>query len=140
MDRTGTAQGERSADEAPSVRVPLSAGEFVDRLAIVELKAQRLPGENRERAAALVADWQHLVAQLPAGVVDSEPADELRAVHATLWDAENEIRAAIDVGDDGPIAAVARRIAATNELRAEIKRRIDDLAGSEATDWKFYGG
>jgi hypothetical protein len=60
-------------------------------------------------------------------------------VNESLWQIEDDIRAADARGDFGPaFVELARSVYRTNDRRAELKRRINALLGSAMRDEKQY--
>jgi hypothetical protein len=112
-----------------------------DKLAILEIKSERLTGEGA------LANVRAERAQL-AGVADpvaagNEALAELRAglkrVNETLWEIEDEIRACEARKDFGErFIALARSVYITNDERGRIKRDINTLLGSELFEEKQY--
>ena len=125
-----------------TVQVPVSVGELLDKLTILAIKLERIddPAKRlniaRERDAleAVVAAQRLRGAD---GVAELE--QELRGVNEQLWDIEDQIREheRQQRFDDGFIA-LARAVYRTNDRRAELKRRINALSGSELTEEKSY--
>lgn len=118
--------------------VPVSWGELIDKLTILELKHARLAdaaaranvARERGRLAAIAAPVLAQVAPLVA---------ELRAINAELWEVEDAIRAEDAAGRFGDrFVALARAVYRRNDERARVKRRIDDLLGSELVEEKSY--
>lgn len=128
-----------SDDATLELVVPASAGEIIDRLTILELKACRLPEPARTSAAAALERWLTLARPVTDNADVNELVDGLRSVNGRLWTAEVEIRSCISVGSDADVARVARVIVAHNERRAWLKAEIDRRCSSRAVDWKFYG-
>ena len=121
--------------------VPVSVGELIDKLTILDIKAERitdpakLANVRRERQA-LEAAW---VASSYAGLDVSEERAALRAVNETLWQIEDEIRAHERAQSfDKAFIALARRVYQTNDRRAEIKRRLNERTGSALLEEKSY--
>ena len=74
------------------VAIPVSIGELVDKIAILEIKASRFEGE----ALSNVSHELRLLEQaLQAGdaVVSSDDLEALRAINRQLWSIEDDIRA-----------------------------------------------
>ena len=64
---------------------------------------------------------------------------ELRSVNEALWDVEDAIREREHADDFGPeFVRLARSVYRTNDLRAELKRRINVLLGSAILEEKSY--
>lgn len=119
-----------------TVSIPVSFGEFFDRLSILELKADRIQSDaKRARAQAQLAGLLALP-DAPSEQPVTEEVTALRRINARLWDAENEIRACAD-----PVrfAAMAQDIQTWNRDRAQIKARIDDRLGCVICEVKDYG-
>jgi hypothetical protein len=122
-------------------RVPVSWGELFDKLAILEIKCERItdaPRVNnvRKERAAL----QRVVDRLdkpPRGLKALRAA--LRGINAELWRIEDDIRAK-EAGQafDAEFVALARAVYRTNDERARIKREINLLLASELIEEKQY--
>jgi hypothetical protein len=125
-----------------SVRVTLevSVGELVDRISILELKHARLPeparsAVARDLAAARTTLTRHCV-------IDdrlTSTAAALSAVNRELWDTEECLRACERNSDfDARFVSLARSVYLCNDRRAALKRRIDELSGSELSEHKSH--
>lgn len=118
--------------------LPVGWGDFLDRLTIQELKAERLPdGESRDAAARQLARM-HAILDEHGGIANRLRASlaELRAVNASLWVTESAVRQARlaldEYGRDKDIfrfCELARNILAGNERRAALKNAIDNAMG-----------
>ena len=119
---------------------PISWGELVDKITILELKAERIAAQpalaNVQRELAL------LIALEPKP--DARLAElraDLKAVNAHLWDIEDAIREQERAGDFGPaFVELARSVYRENDTRAAIKRAISLALGSELIEEKSYAG
>jgi hypothetical protein len=124
-------------------RVPVSWGELIDKITILEIKIERLPAPAaRENVAHELTLLRAVVAEQvepPSGLTGLR--GELAAVNRRLWDIENEIRRkeAAQSFDAGFIE-LARAIYRTNDERSRIKRAINQLLGSELIEEKQYVG
>jgi len=120
--------------------VPISWGELIDKITILEIKAEKLSSESAR------ANVQRELAQLTtiASAIDKKPglADlqrELKRVNEALWRIEDDIREkeAQKSVDDGFIA-LARSVYRSNDERGRLKREINRVLGSEITEEKQY--
>jgi hypothetical protein len=119
-------------------RVPVSWGELIDKITILEIKAERL------RAPAARANVAHeltlLRAELtkpPAGLAALR--EELAAVNRRLWDIEDDIRRKeASQAFDAEFIALARAVYHSNDDRSRIKRAINELLGSGIIEEKQY--
>ena len=129
-----------SEAQAGVVHVPVSVGELVDKITILRIKVARFTSEAKRRNVA-----RELVAlELEAAKVDcrslfSLEERELERVNTALWDVEEDLRIHEARGDFGAsFIALARSVYVTNDERARIKARINDLAGSLYREEKSY--
>lgn len=120
------------------ILAPISAGELVDKITILEVKAERIAPEKRPNVLHELGLLCEIAArELPPGL-DALTA-ELRAVNAALWDVEDGKRDHERRADFGPaFIALARRVYRDNDRRAALKRAINDAAGSEIVEEKSY--
>jgi predicted nucleic acid-binding Zn-ribbon protein len=128
-----------AAVQMPMVEV--SWGELVDKLTILEIKAQRLTAPTavanvRKELAALQSVLQRL--QPRPAELDALKA-QLKSVNQSLWDVEDQIRAkeAAQSFDRGFIE-LARAVYFNNDQRARLKREINVLLKSELVEEKQY--
>lgn len=64
---------------------------------------------------------------------------ELQQVNEALWDIEDEIREKERRQEfDQQFIQLARRVYRTNDRRAEIKRRVNEVTGSALVEEKSY--
>ena len=119
---------------------PISWGELIDKLTILELKAARL---SDPAALANVRRELAALAPLEAAAKDARlPAlrAALAEVNAGLWDIEDRIRekeAAADFG--AAFVELARSVYRQNDRRAALKREISLALGSDLIEEKSYG-
>lgn len=123
------------------IRVPVSAGELLDKIAILRIKAERIADPAR---LANVRRELAALEEVAAEAIPPDPALEplleaLRAVNESLWDIEDAIRACEAAGDFGPgFVALARSVYQQNDRRAAIKRAINEATGSPLVEEKSY--
>ena len=121
--------------------VPVSWGELLDKVAILEIKRLRLRSAeavaNAERELAALAPALGLLVPAPAGLAELRAA--LAAVNQRLWTIEDRIRERDAEGDFGPaFVALARSVYRENDERGRIKRAINTLLGSGLVEEKQY--
>jgi hypothetical protein len=124
-----------------TILAPISAGELVDKITILRVKAERI-GDPTKRAnvvkelgllEAIAADALPISASLAA------MTSQLTAVNAALWDIEDAIRDCERRQDFGAeFVRLARAVYFENDRRAAIKRAINDETGSELVEEKSY--
>ena len=123
------------------ISVPVSVGELLDKLTILEIKAERIGDpaklENVERELRLLrSTWeQHDLSQNDLGSLP----EELRAVNETLWGIEDAIRRKeLDHSFDEQFIQLARSVYLENDRRASIKRQISEMTGSDLVEEKQH--
>jgi hypothetical protein len=121
---------------------PISVGELYDKISILEIKAELIvdPAQRinvLHELAALDAVRRRDVATLP----ELEAlASELKVVNRRLWDTEDALRGhEREARFDAGFIELARRVYRENDRRAALKRRLNELTGSEIVEEKSYG-
>jgi hypothetical protein len=125
----------------PDPIVPVSWGELLDKVAILEIKRARLRSPaavaNTERELAALAPALTMLEPALAGLADLRVA--LTAVNQRLWIIEDQIREKDAQGDFGPVfVALARSVYRENDERGRIKRAINTMLGSGLVEEKQY--
>jgi len=121
--------------------VPISVGELLDKISILEIKAAAIKdaakqANVRRELAALDAVREHEVAPLPELAALYA---ELKSANQALWQIEDEIREHERGGRfDERFIELSRGVYRTNDRRALVKRRINELTGSEIVEEKSY--
>ncbi len=121
-----------------SPSIPVSMGELLDKISILEIKAERLRAPeavaNAERELALL---RHAAGTLPPEAAPLRSA--LLAVNTRLWRIEDEIRGKEAAGDFGPgFVALARSVYRENDERSRIKQALNRLLRSALVEEKQY--
>ncbi len=118
---------------------PISAGELIDKITILRIKAQRIAPEKRANVQHELDLLEALAARELAGIDLDALTAELTAINGGLWDIEDGKRDCERRGDFGPgFVALARSVYIENDHRAAVKRRINDAAGSDIVEEKSY--
>ena len=131
----------RRAPERRRLFAPISVGELFDKIAILEIKAERIgePAKRRNVAAELRLLLSVRDRQVPRNPELEPLATELKQINETLWNVEGHIRECERLGEFGErFIALARSVYRTNDRRAELKRRINVVAGSTIFEEKSY--
>ncbi|MET0338477.1 MAG: DUF6165 family protein [Caulobacter sp.] len=124
-----------------AIMAPISAGELVDKITILRVKAERIGDPAKE--ANVRKELALLEAIAAEALTDaSELANltaQLQAVNAALWDIEDGKRDCERRQDFGPqFVGLARSVYIENDRRAAIKRSINAAAGSDIVEEKSY--
>jgi hypothetical protein len=122
------------------VSVDVSAGELIDRITILQIKARQLPRARRddikrELAAARSTRDRFILSSKKLLTLTRA----LETVNRRLWDVEEALRTCERTGRFGPrFVALARAVYKTNDRRAALKREVDQLLGSEICEHKSH--
>lgn len=124
-----------------AVMVPVSWGEVIDKITILEIKSKRL--NDGAKLANVRKELDMLVAvrerEFPRHRELASLSGMLEEVNAKLWDIEDDIRDCERQRDFGErFVQLARAVYYTNDERAQLKRRVNDLLGSELVEEKSY--
>jgi uncharacterized protein YceH (UPF0502 family) len=123
------------------IQVPISPGELLDKITILRIKAARMSDATkvanvRHELSLLETTWR----ESGAAVADlgAEEAN-LTRVNESLWVIEDDIRDEERAQRFGEkFIALARAVYVTNDERAQIKKRINQLLGSKIVEEKSY--
>ena len=120
------------------IEIPVSLGELVDKITILEIKASRFEGAALNNVTRELKLLEQTL--LDSGAeVSSVDLDALRAINRQLWTIEDDIRAQEAAGDFGErFIDLARSVYRCNDQRAAIKRRINAASGSSLVEEKGY--
>ena len=120
------------------VAIPVSIGELVDKITILEIKASRFKGAALSNVKQELALLEQAL-QGCGAIVSSADLDALRAINQQLWTIEDHIRAHEATSDFGEhFIDLARTVYRCNDQRAAIKRRINISSGSNLIEEKGY--
>ena len=124
-----------------TILVEISLGELIDKITILEIKAERIADARKLANVRYALD--RLSETRTATFVISDALErlwaDLKTVNEALWEIEDDIRLCEAEQDFGPrFIELARSVYRTNDRRAAIKKEIDQLFGSTMTDEKSY--
>ena len=121
--------------------IPISWGELVDKITILEIKVERLASPdavaNARHELELLLDTLAELTDPPAELTALR--SELRAVNHRLWNIEDDIRQKeASQSFDAEFISLARAVYRTNDQRSRIKRAINRLLRSGIIEEKQY--
>ena len=123
------------------IAVPVSYGELIDKITILEIKSERIADERklvnvRHELELLESTWSD--ASSEAHDI-SDARARLKAVNEELWEIEDDIRIKESKREfDDRFIQFARAVYVTNDKRANIKKEINLALGSELVEEKSY--
>lgn len=123
------------------ITIPVAVGELIDKLTILRIKSERIKdGGKLNNVRRELAALEQLRAE--QGIDSPElrsKIEELTAINAELWEIEDRIRDCERRRQFGAeFIELARAVYRTNDLRAAVKREINELLGSEIVEEKAY--
>lgn len=124
-----------------NIEIPVSPGELIDKLVILEIKEARITDSEKLKnvSHALELLRRVMADQVPPSEDLAKQTRALKDVNAALWEIEDEIRLHERRKDFGEgFVELARSVYLKNDERARIKRAIDDLLGSDLVEEKSY--
>ena len=123
------------------IQVPVSYGELIDKITILEIKSRQISdpaklANVRNELDLLNATWANDTASRTD--ISSERAS-LLAVNELLWDIEDRIRLKEKAqAFDAEFIELARSVYFRNDERAAFKREINLKLGSQLVEEKSY--
>ncbi|MCC4587037.1 hypothetical protein JWH11_14355 [Xanthomonas melonis] len=123
------------------ILVPVSFGELLDKIAILQIKSERMSDAAkltnvRNELSALENSW---MAHPAAGHDIVRLRAELKAVNERLWVIEDDIRLKEQAQTfDDTFVQLARSVYIENDERARIKKQINLALGSSYVEEKSY--
>jgi len=120
---------------------PVSPGELLDKLTILDIKSERI--EDAEKVANVRHERQLLEAVWRESGLDNEQIRslrcELKQINEALWEIEDDIRLCENAGEFGErFIELARSVYVTNDRRAAVKKQINVALGSAIVEEKSY--
>ncbi len=121
------------------MKIEIANGEIVDRVSILDIKLKKVKAADKLKNIEL--EYQLLLPMMNAlGIsLDSPVYLELLETNTALWDIEDNLRIKEAAKEfDAEFIELARSVYFQNDIRAEIKRRINMETGSLIIEEKDY--
>jgi len=124
-----------------NIHVPVSPGEVLDKITILEIKSERMTDPEkvanvRIELALLQETWAGAVSR--DQVID-DLHDQLKKINETLWEIEDDIRDKERVKEfDERFIELARQVYFTNDRRSQVKKELNLHLGSLIIEEKSY--
>lgn len=122
-----------------NVMAPVSPGELLDKITILEIKAERISDPQKNANVQVELDLLNTIwAGIPEVDVDTE-RNALKSVNEKLWVIEDDIRDEERAKRFGErFVELARAVYVTNDERARLKKVINTKMGSAIVEEKSY--
>lgn len=123
------------------ILVPISPGELLDKITILEIKSERIDDPQkvanvRHELELLSKVWSDSVVE---GKVVADLHRQLKTINEELWEIEDDIRDEERQNRFGEkFIALARAVYVTNDKRAQAKKEVNLHLGSEIIEEKSY--
>jgi len=123
------------------IQVPVSPGEVLDKITILEIKSERI--EDPDKVANVRRELELLLATWQKSVDDDDTVrrihGELKSINEALWEIEDDIRDKERAREfDERFIELARSVYVTNDQRANAKKELNVYLGSEIVEEKSY--
>ncbi len=125
-----------------NVKISISIGELVDKLTILEIKVEKIQDAQKNKHAQY--EYQELTNSLKLfntnqlSMINPHRA-ELKLVNLKLWELEDDIRLCEkNKKFDQNFISLARAVYQTNDLRFQLKNKINQQVGSLLVEVKSY--
>jgi hypothetical protein len=123
------------------IRVPISPGELIDKITILQIKSERITDPAKVanvRAELLLLETTWRDCAYATSDIDAEWV-ALRRINEKLWDVEDQLREKERIRTfDKEFIDLARAVYFTNDERAAVKREINTKLGSKIAEEKSY--
>ena len=123
------------------INIPVSVGELIDKLTILELKRQY--SHNSEKLKHILHEMSELEKLYEQNIEKKDEIIEHRAnlyeINRYIWMIEDRIRKKENRKEfDDEFIQLARDVYITNDKRFEVKNKINNLLNSEIKEVKTY--
>ena len=124
-----------------NIKVPVSPGEVLDKITILEIKSERM--EDPGKVANVRIELKLLQDTWAANITDDDTVRDLHAqlkeINEALWEIEDDIRDKERVREfDERFIELARAVYFTNDKRSEVKKKLNLHLGSQIVEEKSY--
>jgi Flp pilus assembly protein TadD len=122
----------------PQIQASISLGELIDKITILQIKAEQLQGTALENAKKELAALESTLNNLHLNI-DTTLIQRLKEVNQDLWQIEDDIRDQERQKSFGEnFIHLARSVYQRNDRRAAIKKEINTTYGSAFVEEKSY--
>jgi transcriptional regulator of nitric oxide reductase len=121
--------------------VPVSPGEVLDKITILEIKSERMT--DPQKVANVRVELDLLQKTWAAAITEDDTIRDLHAqlkeINEALWEIEDDIRDKERAREfDDRFIELARSVYFTNDRRSEVKKKLNLHLGSQIIEEKSY--
>jgi len=120
------------------MKIEVSNGELIDKLSILEIKAEKISSPDKLRN---IHKELTVVQQSASGILPlcKSQYNRLKEINEKLWEIEDRIRdMERSENFDNEFIQTAREVYHNNDTRAAIKKEINQITGSDLSEEKSY--
>ena len=126
-----------------TIHVPVSIGELYDKISILKIKAKNMKGAALAHVEDELGKLQGIRDSMPHPAPAKRKIDEciylLDVVNRRLWNIEDEIRSYENKKSfNSKFIKLARSVYQENDMRSEIKNKLNKIYDSDIVEEKFY--
>jgi len=120
-----------------SKKVPVSIGEYIDKITILAIKSRRITDKVKVRN--VLRELNQLILLDSEKIIDTDLYRKLIRVNEDLWEVEDAIRVKEKNQQfDDEFIELARSVYRLNDRRADLKRQINLQYESDLMEEKSY--
>ena len=118
--------------------VPVSVGELVDKYSILAIKSEKI--QDKSKCLSIIAEMNLLEKEIQnLHHFDLNLLEEIKKVNESLWEIEDQIRIKEKhKAFDEEFIQLARLVYITNDVRFQVKNKINQLYESQLLEFKSY--
>lgn len=124
------------------IETPISVGELVDKITILRIKSREIKNADKlKNVGAELDKLQYVFSSLTKNSIPDIINEfvMLEGINKELWDIEDQIRKKENIEEfDDEFIELARSVYITNDKRSEVKKKINEMTGSELVEEKSY--
>ena len=121
-----------------TIHVPVSLGELIDKITILEIKKQHMNGKQQQNVEKELESLK-LVLKSKNLDININLVDKLKTINNNLWEIEDQIRLKESKQEfNQEFIELARSVYKQNDQRSFIKREINKQYNSDLTEEKSY--
>lgn len=121
------------------MQIEVSNGEIIDKITILKIKLEKI--KNQEKLINIQKEYD-LLSQFMQKIRVEETHhlfQNLYQINLKLWEIEDHLRIKeLNKEFDAEFITLARSVYFTNDERADVKREINNISGSELFEEKEY--
>ena len=122
-------------------KIPVSTGELLDKITILEIKSERI--DDQEKLTNISNELKALQNVANENEIYTPELEKmilkLKSINEKLWDIEDKIRIKESMRTfDDEFLSLARSVYITNDERADIKKKINHMTNSKLVEEKSY--